>query len=58
MNLWYLWATDKYLPAKERESDGQNQSLKADAGVEVMKGGVMSVAITGFGYRKPCILWV
>lgn len=46
------------VPAEESESDGQDQGLEPDAGVEVVEGGVMRVPVARLRDGEPRVLRV
>lgn len=49
---------DAPSPAEEGEGDGKNKGLETDACVEVVEGGIVSVAVAGLGDGEPSILGV
>lgn len=49
---------EERIPSEKRECDGKKQGLEADAGVEVVEGGVVGVAVARLGDWEPGVLRV
>lgn len=58
LSLSRAMAKGRKLPSEEGEGDGEEQGLETDAGVEVVEGGVVGVAVAGLGDWEPGVLRV